>query len=277
MGLLYKDRNTERLLETARNDVPLSVQLFGREPEILAEAAARVADILGEDLLTIDLNMGCPVPKIVRGGEGSALMLEPERAGRIVEAVTKAVRVPVSVKIRKGFDEERGNAAEFAKVLEDSGASLIAVHGRTRSQMYSGKADLGAIAEVKRSVRIPVIGNGDITGAESALRMLDETGCDGVMVGRGALGNPWVFRQIRAALDGKAAALPTQHDRIAAAVRLAEMTVEDKGERGIVELRKHLCYYLKGMKGASEIRRNLQLASDLDTVVRILLDTECHG
>ena len=272
-GLEYENANTKSLLRFAGNDTPFSVQLFGREPEILADAVKRIEDILGDNLLSIDLNMGCPVPKVVKNGEGSALMLEPELAGRIIRAMSDAASVPVSAKIRKGFDEDHVNADAVAKILEENGAAFLTVHGRTREQMYAGNSDASIIRKVKESVRIPVFGNGDVTDGSSALGMLRETGCDGIMIGRGALGNPWIFREIRAAIDGTSYVPPTYEEKIRTAIRHAEMTVADKGGRGIIELRKHIGYYIKGTKGATETRSRLQYANDLTSLKEILLDT----
>ena len=272
-GLEYENANTKSLLKFAANDTPFSVQLFGRDPDILADAVKKIEDILGDNLLSIDLNMGCPVPKVVKNGEGSALMLEPQLAGKIVRAMSDAASVPVSVKIRKGFDKEHINADFIAGILEDNGASFLTVHGRTREQMYSGKSDRAIIRKVKESVRIPVFGNGDVTDGRSALELLRDTGCDGIMIGRGALGNPWIFREIHAACSGKAYTSPTYEEKIRTAIRHAEMTVTDKGSRGVIELRKHIGYYIKGSKGATEIRSRLQYAKDLDSLKEILLDT----
>ena len=210
-AILYGNKNTEGLLSIHPQEGPVSLQLFGSDPKIVSEMAARIEE---RPFAVLDFNMGCPVPKIVGNGEGSALMREPKLAGEIIAAMVKAIRKPVTVKIRKGFDEAHVNAVEIAKIAEDAGAAAVAVHGRTREQFYSGRADWEIIARVKEAVSIPVIGNGDVTDGESARRMLAETGCDGVMIGRGARGNPWLFAQTAAFLeDGRILQPPSLEEK----------------------------------------------------------------
>lgn len=253
-GLYYKDKKTKDLMKTESGEKPYAIQIFGSEPEIMAEVAPLVEEA-GADFL--DINMGCPMPKIVNNGDGCALMKDPKRAGEIVRAVSRAVKIPVTVKIRKGWEEE--NAPEMAKILEDAGAALIAVHGRTREEFYSGKADWGVIERVKNAVTIPVIGNGDIFSAEDAKRMSDETGCDGVMVARGAEGNPFIFRQIdEMRKTGKVTYFPTDKDKLEMALKHTRMLVEDKGEvRGIKEARKHIAWYIKGMRDSAQMKNRV--------------------
>lgn len=253
-GLYYKDKKTKDLMKTESGEKPYAIQIFGSEPEIMAEVAPLVEEA-GADFL--DINMGCPMPKIVNNGDGCALMKDPKRAGEIVRAVSRAVKIPVTVKIRKGWEEE--NAPEMAKILEDAGAAMIAVHGRTREEFYSGKADWRVIERVKNAVTIPVIGNGDIFSAEDAKRMSDETGCDGVMVARGAEGNPFIFRQIdEMRKTGKVTYFPTDKDKLEMALKHTRMLVEDKGEvRGIKEARKHIAWYIKGMRDSAQMKNRV--------------------
>ena len=272
-GLFYGSQKTAELLETDPAERPVVMQIFGREPEIMADMARRLAERYREALLAIDINMGCPAPKITGNGEGSALMREPLLAGHIVETVAKKTGVPVTVKIRKGYDARHENAAEIARIAEDSGAAAITVHGRTREQMYAGSADYAAIAAVRAAVKIPVIGNGDVRDGDSALRLLRQTRCDGIMIGRGALGNPFVFSEVRAALRGEAYTPPTWAERMETAVRHTRMTAANKGERGILELRKHIVYYLSGIPGAARLRTRLQNAETAEEMAQILLDT----
>lgn len=274
-ALGYHNMKTCDLLELSEEEKPTVIQIFGREPKVMANAAEWISKQPG--VLAIDINMGCPAPKIVKNGEGSALMKEPLLAGQIIESVVKASGVPVTVKIRKGFDMEHENAVEIAVIAEENGASMITVHGRNREQMYSGKADLESIAHVKDAVHIPVIGNGDICDADSAKKMLEETGCDGIMIGRAALGNPWVFEQIKAEWAGRASLIPTLQERMDVAYRHAEMTVNSKGDHGIIELRKHIVCYLKGCRGAAELRQRIQYATTLPELRQILLDTDRNG
>lgn len=261
-ALHYKDRRTPELMRLRAEEHPAGIQLFGSEPEILAEAAKRCLDY-GPDF--IDLNMGCPMPKIVNNGSGSALMKTPELCGEIVAAVKAAVPVPVTVKMRKGWDSDSVNAVEVARICEQAGADAIAVHGRTRAQLYTPPADWEIIRRVKEAVRIPVVGNGDVCTPADAAHMLEQTGCDAVMVGRVALGNPWIFQQINAALSEQPQILPPPglFERLTVMAHHIEALCEDKGERrGMSEARKHVGWYLKGLRGAASLRR---MAGQLST------------
>lgn len=262
-------------------EMPMAIQLFGSEPEFLAEAAKMIEERSYHGCTSdtppaaIDINMGCPVHKVVSNGEGSALTKDPKRAADIVRAVTRAVKLPVTVKIRTGWDHESKNAVEMAKRLEDAGASLIAVHGRTRADMYSPGVDYDSIRRVKQGVRVPVVGNGDIYCAADALRMLEETKCDGIMVARGALGNPFLFAEIRAALEGREYKAPSWPERFDTAISQVERMIEEKGERiAIAEARKHLSWYIKGAKGAASARVEINRAETLEDMKRILSTLE---
>ncbi len=252
-ALYYKNKNTEPLLATDKKEQPLAVQLFGSEPELMAEMAKTLED---KGYQFIDINMGCPVPKIVNNHEGSALMKDPLLVGKIIESMSKAVNLPVTVKFRKGFNDESVNAVEIAKIAQESGAAAVAVHGRTREQFYSGKADWDIIRQVKEAVTIPVIGNGDVCDVDSYIRIKEETGCDGVMIGRAAKGNPWVFEQIAHYIKtGEKIAKPELSEVIDMMLRHAQMMVEFKGEyTGIREMRKHLSWYTMGYPGSSKLR-----------------------
>ncbi len=246
-AILYRNKNTEELMRTTPEESPVSLQLFGSDPEIVSEIALQIEE---RPFDILDFNMGCPVPKVVKNGEGSALMREPELAARIVRACVKKIHKPMTVKIRKGFNDREVNAVELAKRLEDAGAAAIAVHGRTREQYYSGKADWDIIRQVKEAVRIPVIGNGDVKDRQSALAMLEMTGCDGVMIGRAAEGNPWIFRQI---LHGTGK--PDISERKEIILRHAQMTVELDGEyAGIRKMRKHVAWYTAGCPHSAKLR-----------------------
>ena len=268
-GLLYGSDKTRSLYHAEPDDASFSVQLFGSAPETLARAVEILEDDLGVQLLSIDLNMGCPAPKIAGNGDGSALMLDPMLAGRIIEATAKAAHVPVSVKFRKGWDEAHENAEEFARVCQESGAAFVTIHGRTRKQMYAGLADRACMAAVKRAVSIPVIANGDVHDAASALSLLNETGCDGVMIGRGALGNPFVFGEIRAALERKSYTPPTWEERRETALRHTRMTMAEKGDHAIIELRKHLAFYLRGYRDAAKLRTRINTCKTLEELEEI--------
>lgn len=252
-AILYKNKNTKELLNIDKNEHPVGVQLFGSDPDIMAQIAAQVEE--GECDF-IDINMGCPVPKIVNNGEGSALLKQPKLVEEILTKMVKAVNKPVTVKIRKGFENGTVYAVEIAKIAESCGVSAIAVHGRTREQYYSGKADWDVIKDVKKAVKIPVIGNGDIFSAEDAKAMKEYTGCDGLMVARGARGNPWIFREIKEYLEnGNVIDKPTINDIREMIIRHAKMLVNYKGEyTGIREMRKHIAWYTAGLPHSAELR-----------------------
>ena len=265
-----EDRNAYRfLLDRCPEEGPLAVQLFGREPALMAQAAARLT-ALGR-FTSIDINMGCPAQKVVGGGAGSALMKEPSLAARIVERVKRAVPLAVTVKMRLGWDDSARNAVEFARMLEDAGADALTLHGRTRAQQYAGKADWAAIGEVKRAVRIPVIANGDIVDGKSARACLEATDCDGLAVGRGALGNPWVFEEIKAALAGEDYTPPAYATVVETAMAQAREMAAWKGERSaVLEMRKHFSWYVSGRRGAAAVRTKINLAPTLDQVEALL-------
>lgn len=268
-GLWYGDKNTGKLLEILPGEGPAAYQLFGHEPEIMAFAVRKLDSRMN---VIFDINMGCPVPKIVKNGEGSALMKNPDLVYDLVAAAVKNTSKPVTVKIRAGWDEESVNAVEVARAVSAAGASAVAVHGRTREQYYSGKADWSVIAAVKRAVNIPVIGNGDVTDAASGIRMMEETGCDFVMVGRGALGNPWIFSELTAAWRGEPLPPPpTKEEKKAMMIRHFNDILELKGEYVAVrEMRKHVGWYLKGVHGAAAFRGKINGINSADELRRAI-------
>ncbi|MBP5554318.1 MAG: tRNA dihydrouridine synthase DusB [Lachnospiraceae bacterium] len=252
-AISYHNKNTVSMLKTEESEHPVSMQLFGSEPDILGEVTAQLQD---EDFEIIDLNMGCPVPKVAGNGEGSALMKNPELAGKILKAmVDNSPKKPVTVKIRKGWDANSVNAVEIAKIAEDAGVSAIAVHARTRTQYYSGEADWDIIRQVKEAVSVPVIGNGDVVSPESAMKMMEETGCDGVMIARATRGNPWIFRQIADMEEGREIYVPDNAEKRRVAIKHADLLMKYKGEYiAVREMRAHLAWYTHGMPGASKLR-----------------------
>lgn len=267
-AIQFKNRRTWNMLDLEGED-PIGVQLFGSVPEVMAEAA-RVAQAEGADL--IDINMGCPVPKVVGNGEGAALMRNPDLAWAVVNKVAKSVSVPVTVKIRAGWDEDSINAVPFAQGLVRNGAAAITVHGRTRMQMYSGKADWNVIAQVAKGVAVPVIGNGDIWSGSDAAAMLTQTGCSGVMLARGTLGNPWLFAEVRAALEGREYEPPSPRERIEMAVRHLRMELDYRNERAVTFMRKHIAWYLKGLPGTAGLKKEIFLQTSPELVVQKLME-----
>lgn len=265
-AIYYGSKNTEELMKISPAEMPVSLQLFGSDADIMADMAKKIEE---KPFAVLDINMGCPVPKVVNNGEGSALMKNPKLAEEIITKMVKAVKKPVTVKIRKGFDEAHLNAVEMAKIAEASGAAAVAVHGRTREQYYAGKADWDCIRAVKEAVKIPVIGNGDVTDALSAERLLKETGCDGVMVGRAAQGNPFIFREITEYLEtGVIPPKSTPAEVRATIERHARMQMEEKGEyTGVREMRKHLSWYTVGYPNSAKYR---QMINSMETMEELL-------
>lgn len=275
-ALVYQDRKTAALLRAEPNDAPYGVQLFGDDPEIMGQAAALIK---GEQFDFLDINMGCPAPKIVSAGAGSKLMLDPELCGRIVEQVAAHTTRPVTVKMRKGWDADHITAVECAKACAQAGAAAIAVHARTRAEMYTPGIDLSIIAAVKQAVDVPVLGNGDIHTPEDALEMVRQTGCDGVMIARAALGDPWLFEQVNAALEGAPAPKqPNLQARMNALRRQVEQMVEEKGEYvAMPQARAQAMHYMKGLKGAASLRKvccELSHLEDLDRLIEAVFDCQ---
>ena len=269
-AILYKNKNTEDLMTIHPGEHPVSLQLFGSDPEILAQIAAQIEE---RPFDILDFNMGCPVPKVVNNGEGSALMKDPALVRKIVTGMVKAVKKPVTVKIRKGFNEESANAVEIAKILEDCGVAAIAVHGRTRAQFYSGKADWDIIRQVKEAVSIPVIGNGDVVDAASAEALVEQTGCDGIMIGRGAEGNPWIFKQIlHYEQTGELLEKPSPQEVTEMILRHARAQIALKGEfTGIREMRKHVAWYTAGMRHSAGLRRASNTIESYEALQELLM------
>ena len=275
-AIIYHDTKTPELARMNESEHPMALQIFGSEPDIMAQAVLWLTDNFSPE--AIDINMGCPVKKIVGSGDGSALMRNPEKAAAVAGAVVGALdgKVPVTVKIRTGFDSEHKNAVEVAKLLEGVGVSLLCVHGRTREQFYAPPVDIDTIAAVKSAVGIPVIANGGIYSAEDARNMLDRTHCDGIMLGQGVCGNPWLFDEIISSFEGRPFSPPSVDGRIALAKEHTEMLIEDKGEfTGIREARKHLGWYLAGMRGAAVMRHRINLAETKETIFALLDELVC--
>jgi nifR3 family TIM-barrel protein len=270
-AILYKNRNTEALLSIDARENPVSLQLFGSDPDIIAQIAHQIED---RPFDILDINMGCPVPKIVNNGEGSALMKNPRLAGEIIEKTVKAIKKPVTVKIRKGFDDDHVNAVEMAQIAEAAGAAAIAVHGRTREQYYSGKADWDIIRRVKEAVSIPVIGNGDLLTADDVIAMQEQTGCDGFMIARGAQGNPWIFRQILHYFEtGEHLQKPAFAEVTQMVLRHARMMLDYKGEYiGIREIRKHAAWYTAGYPHSSQLRAAINHVESYEDLQKTLTE-----
>lgn len=268
-GIYYDNKNTGVLLEVKEEERPVALQLFGEDPYIMSEMAKRIEE---RNFDILDINMGCPVPKVVNNGEGSALMNNPKRIGEIVSAISKAIRKPVTVKIRKGFTEDAVNAVEVAKVIEQSGGAAVAIHGRSREQYYSGKADWDIIRQVKEAVNIPVIGNGDVESPQDVLKIIEMTGCDAVMIARGVRGNPWLFHQINTYLkDGRLEEKPTLEEVIAMILRHARMAIEYKGEyTAIHEMRKHVAWYTHGYPCSTRLRSRVNEVESYDQLVSLM-------
>lgn len=265
-ALCYDDENTKKMLKIEEEEHPVAVQIFGSGPEFMGRATEIMNDYSNEIL---DINMGCPAPKVVKNGDGSALMKNPKLAEEVLRAVVKNSKKPVTLKIRKGWDDNSVNAVEIAKIAEDCGISALAIHGRTREQFYTGKADWDIIAEIKKNLSIPVIGNGDVFTIEDSINMLDKTGCDAIMIGRGAQGNPWIFKRINHYMNtGEILPEPTLNEKISTAIKHLKLAVEEHGEYVAVrEMRKHIAWYLKGLRNSAKLRDEINKIEDYQEVV----------
>ena len=268
-AIYFNNKNTEELLTIDDREPPVSLQLFGSDPDIISEMAKKIEN---RPFSILDINMGCPVPKVAGNGEGSALMKNPKLVEEIVSKTAKAIKKPVTVKIRTGFDDEHINAVEIARIAESAGAAAVAVHGRTREQYYSGKADWDIIRQVKEAVKIPVIGNGDVTSPEAARQLMETTGCDGIMIGRGAQGNPWIFRQILHWMEtGEEESKPDLEEVKAMILRHARMLVEYKGAyTGIREMRKHVAWYTAGYPNSAKLRARVNEIESLEALEHLI-------
>jgi len=272
-GLYYGDKKTEELMIIDEYERPVALQIFGSDPEIMGKVTAEKLNHR-KDIDIIDINMGCPTPKIVKNGDGSALMKNPLLIGEVTKAVVKASNKPVTVKIRTGWDDNSINAVEIAKIIEDAGASALAIHGRTREQFYSGKANWDIIRQVKENISIPVIGNGDIFEPEDGKKMIDDTGCDAIMIGRGSRGNPWIFSRTVALLNkGEEIPIPKDQERIKICIKHFELLCKLKGERiAVPEMRKHVAWYTKGMRNSSEMRNKINNITQKEELIHELLE-----
>jgi tRNA-dihydrouridine synthase B len=270
-GLYYGSSNTEALMKISEKEKSVAIQIFGNDPKIMASAC----EIFNtrDDICMVDVNMGCPVPKIIKNGEGSALMKDPKLAAEIIKEMKKVSTKPVTVKFRKGFDSNSVNAVEFAKHMEDAGIDAIAVHGRTREQMYEGKADWDIIKAVKENVKVPVIGNGDIFSVEDAMKIKEVTNCDAIMVARGAMGNPWIFREIMQSLNGEEVIYPTAVEKIDMCIRHLDLAVKYHEEiKAVREMRKHTAWYVKGLNNCTEIKNEVNTKKSYKEVKKLLLN-----
>lgn len=271
-ALYYGSDNTKKLLRISEEEKPVAVQIFGNDPDIMAKVVEENFNSR-DDICIVDVNMGCPAPKIVKNGEGSALMKDPKLAAEIIKKLKAVSSKPVTAKFRRGFDDDNLNAVEFALALEDAGADAIAIHGRTRKQMYEGKADWNIIKEIKEKVNIPVIGNGDVFTPEDALNMKKLTNCDAIMVARGSMGNPWIFKQIQRVLEGKELKEITPEEKIDMCIRHYELAIKNDGyHKAIREMRKHASWYIKGLPNCTELRNKMNILEDSDAVMKLLLD-----